>query len=415
MYTEKVLVQDLDIGMYVSALDRPWLETPFLLEGFLIERDEDISYLRQHCEYVYVDVERSRASFTPSSKRPPSGKRAPSKIPHGRDVSSSVARPGVAYEDVVPVEREIEFAQEARASVDEAVRDLMDAVSEGKKPNLAQLADSVADMENSIIRNPDAFMLLRHLKGWDSYTYAHCIDCSVLAIAFGRHLGLPREQITDIGLASLLADVGKMRVPTKLLMAPGPLTEAELEQVRRHVGHSLDIMEELPGMRSAVLSAVSAHHERYDGTGYPNRLGNSEIPLSGRIVGLADWFDALTSDRPYSRASSVQTVVQQLYEARDTLFASELVERFIQMLGTYPVGSLVELSTGEVGVVIGQNRTRRLRPKVMLVLDSQKNPLQANPIRDLLHESTAEDGSELAVVTTLSPGAYGISPEDYFL
>jgi hypothetical protein len=107
--------------------------------------------------------------------------------------------------------------------------------------------------------------------------------------------------------------------------------------------------------------------------------------------------------------------MQQLYECRDSTFKGELVERFIQMLGAYPVGALVELSTGEVGIVIGQNRLRRLRPKVMLVLDAEKKSLQVNPIRDLLSETTAEDGSELTVLTTLSPGAYGISPKDYFL
>jgi HD-GYP domain-containing protein (c-di-GMP phosphodiesterase class II) len=291
----------------------------------------------------------------------------------------------------------------------------MDAVREGKKPNVAQLRDSVAEMESSIIRNPDAFMLLRSLQERDTYTYSHCIDSSVMAIAFARHLGLPKDQISDLGLGALLADVGKMRISPTLLTAARRLSGAELEQVRTHVAHSVNIMEELPGMSAPIISIASTHHERFDGSGYPNGLSGDQVPLMGYIAGLVDWFDALTSDRPYGNAESLQTVVQMLYQCRNASFPGELVERFIQMLGVYPVGTLVELSTGEVGIVIGQNRLRRLRPKVMLVLDSEKKPLHVNPVRDLLSETTAEDGSELTVLTSLSPGAYGISPQDYFL
>ncbi len=168
-------------------------------------------------------------------------------------------------------------------------------------------------------------------------------------------------------------------------------------------------------MSARVMSVAATHHERFDGSGYPHGLSGDQIPLMGCIAGLVDWFDALTSDRPYGNAESLQTVVQMLYQCRDASFPGELVERFIQMLGVYPIGTLVELSTGEVGIVIGQNRLRRLRPTVMLVLDSQKERLRVNPVRDLLSETTAKDGSELTVLTTLSPGAYGISPQDYFL
>ncbi len=409
MLTQKVAVENLDIGMYVSRLDRPWLETPFLLQGFLIKGEDDIAELRKYCQHVYIDLEQSTTLH---------GRAKPASSPQAR--SSRDPLPGVPtstieYHDRVSVEKEMEFARNARASVNETVSDLMDAVREGKKPNIAQLRDSVTEMEGSILRNPDAFMLLRSLKERDNYTYSHCIDASVLAIAFGRHLGLPKDQISDLGLGTLLADIGKTRVSPELLIAPRRLNDAELEQVKMHVTHSVNIMEELPGISPRVVSVASTHHERFDGSGYPQGLAGGQIPLLGCMAGLADWFDALTSDRPYSNADSLQSVVQQLYERRDSAFAGELVERFIQMLGAYPVGTLVELSNGEVGIVIGQNRLRRLRPKVMLVLDSEKKPLHVNLVRDLLSETTCADGSELAVVTTLSPGAYGISPQDYFL
>lgn len=410
MFTEKVLVENLDFGMYVSQLDRPWLESPFMLQGFVIKDEEEIAQLREYCEFVYIDLEQSKTAYSPPDSV------SPYQAGPSRDASPPEApKPSIERHDRVSVEKEIEFARNARASLQEAVGSLMDAVRDGKKPNVAQLRDSVAEMESSIIRNPDAFMLLRSLQERDTYTYSHCIDSSVMAIAFARHLGLPKDQISDVGLGALLADVGKMRISPDLLTAARRLSGAELEQARMHVTHSVEIMEELPGMSERVVSIASTHHERFDGSGYPQGLSGDQIPLMGSIAGLVDWFDALTSDRPYGDAESLQTVVQKLYECRDASFPGELVERFIQMLGVYPVGTLVELSTGEVGIVIGQNRLRRLRPKVMLVLDGEKQPLHANPVRDLLSETTAEDGSELTVLTTLSPGAYGISPQDYFL
>ena len=207
MNTQKVAVENLDVGMYVSKLDRPWIETPFLLEGFLIKGPDDIAELRKHCEHVYIDLEQS--STLQGQRRPASSAQArPS-----REASPGVPTPSIEYPDRISAENEIEFAQNARASVNETVSNLMDAVREGKKPNIAQLKDSVADMQDSILRNPDAFMLLRSLKERDTYAYSHCIDTSVLAIAFGRHLGLPKEQISDLGLGSLLADIGKTRVP----------------------------------------------------------------------------------------------------------------------------------------------------------------------------------------------------------
>jgi HD-GYP domain-containing protein (c-di-GMP phosphodiesterase class II) len=409
MITEKTMVEDLDFGMYVSQLDRPWLDSPFLIQGFVIKDEDELAQLREHCEYVYVDLEQS--STLPSQASPVS----PSRARPSGDASPEVPDPSSKRDDRVSVEKEIEFARSARASLKEAVGSLMDAVRDGKKPNVEQLRDSVAEMESSIIRNPDAFMLLRSLQERDSYTFSHCIDSSVMAIAFARHLGLPKDQVSDLGLGALLADIGKVRISPSVLTAARRLSGAELEEARTHVTHSVDIMKELPGMSPRVLSIASTHHERFDGSGYPQGLSGDQIPLMGCIAGLVDWFDALTSDRPYGDAESLQTVVQMLYQCRDASFPGELVERFIQMLGVYPIGTLVELSTGEVGIVIGQNRHRRLRPKVMLVLDSEKRPLHVNPVRDLLSETTAEDGSELTVLTTLSPGSYGISPQDYFL
>ena len=218
-----------------------------------------------------------------------------------------------------------------------------------------------------------------------------------------------------LGLGALLADVGKMRVPTELLEAPRSLTGEEVAVVRDHVRHSVEIMREMRGIDPAAVEMVECHHERHDGSGYPRGLAAGDIPLFGRMAAVVDTFDAITSERPYATAISPHDAIRKLYEWRGHAFQEELVEQFIQMLGVYPVGTLVELTTGEVGVIIGQNRVRRLRPKVMLLLDAEKAPLEINPIRDLLAETHDEAGLEIAVASTLEPGAYDLDPADFYL
>lgn len=401
----KLPADELIKGMYVSQLDRPWTETPFLFQGFKVRDAKDIDQLQQYCEFVYIDVERGRGPAK-SDGRPPIADNIP-KAP--------LPKPSMQYKDEVAVEKEVEVAKAAQAAVTDAVDTFMDDVRTGKKPNYEQLKTTVVRMEESVLRNPDAFMWLRRLKNKDSYAYAHCIDSSMLAIAFGRQLGLPRVQIRSLGLGALLSDVGKMKLPAELLTKQGRLTDEEFELVKTHVDHSVKIMKSLPDVPPSALAIAATHHERFDGSGYPKGLAGGDIPLHGRMTAIVDCFDAMTSDRPYASAVSPHEVIQQMYQWRNTAFQDELVEQFIQTLGVYPVGTLVELSTGQVGIVIGQNRVRRLRPKVMLVLDKYKTALEITPVLDLLTEEYNEEGKELNITKSLEPNAYGLDPAEYYI
>lgn len=414
----KVSTRDLTPGMYVSRLDRPWLETPFLLQGFYISNDEDIGLLQRYCAHVFVDVERD-----PPGAQPKAAKRHGRTNSHGRrdgagepaashaDLPKRVAH----YSDASAVEEELEVARGLRDEVSELVAEVMESVRSGKKLDVDRAKVAVGRMTESILRNPDAFMWLRLLKDRDSYTYAHCLDASALAIAFGRHLGLSRSNLEDLGMGALMFDVGKMRLPAELLTKPSALTEAEFEVVKRHVQHSIDIMQDTRGVSAEAIAIAATHHERFDGSGYPRGLSGPEIPLLGRIAAIVDCYDAMTSERLYCPAMSAHEAIKRLYAARDTLFQDELVEQFIQTLGVYPVGSIVELSTGQVGIVIAQNRLRRLRPRVMLVLDEHKQPYGAGPIVDLVKESEDARGRALDIRKVLEPGHYGIDATEYYL
>ncbi len=161
-------------------------------------------------------------------------------------------------------------------------------------------------------------------------------------------------------------------------------------------------------MNMDVLAMVSYHHERHDGSGYPEGLSGDRIPIFARIAAIVDCYDAITSHRSYARATSPSIAIKKLYEWKDIDFQAELVEEFIQAVGIYPAGTLVELSSGEVAVVIAEYRTRRLRPKLMVLLDSEKQPLLDVRMIDLLHQKETEDGRPLDIVSSLEPEAYGI-------
>ena len=406
MLQVKLPAQKLAKGMYVSKLDRPWVETPFMFQGFLIEKNEQIRSLQEYCEHVYIDVEKGDG--------PPAEGIGPVALPADFP-PAPLPKPRVQYETETTVEDELEVAKSTHTTLTDAVTDYLDEVRSGKKPDVAVVKNTITEMQASIIRNPDAFMWLRRLKKKDTYTYAHCIDCSVLAIAFGRQMGLPPAQIQNLGIGALMFDVGKRKVRDELLSKPDALTPEEFEEVKKHVGYSLEIMRETRGILQPAIDAAASHHERFDGSGYPQGLKGGEIPLLARMAGIVDFFDAVTSERAHATAMSPHAAIRYLYELRNTQFQDELIEQFIQTLGVYPVGTLVELSNGEVGIVIGQNQVRRLRPKIILVLDADKQPLEITPVRDLMMEEQDESGTELTISATLEPGTYGIQPDEFYL
>jgi HD-GYP domain-containing protein (c-di-GMP phosphodiesterase class II) len=427
---EQISTQDLVPGMYVAQLDRPWLETPFLFQGFFIKDQQEVEELRRYCRHVFVHAQQApkakerRNREVARAPRPPAEEAAPRSLLHRlfpllqkRAVPAAPEpRPGEFYKDSVEVRVEVARAKDVYAQASSTVGEMMERIRQGGKLDVTVLDAVVSPMIESVLRNRDALTWLSRMKQTDDYTYGHSVSCAIYAIAFGRHLGLPREDLQALGLGGLLLDVGKTRLPPELLGKTEPLTQEELALVHSHVRHSEAIVSEQSDLDSRVLAMVRSHHERYDGSGYPQGLKGPDIPVFARIAGIVDFYDALITPRVYAPAVSSFDATRELNKRANTEFQAEMVEQFIQAVGVFPNGALVELSTGEVGVVIEQNRVRRLRPKITVILDRDKRPV-ATPSTIDLRDFPSEPGDESAlwIDRGLETGAYGIDPADYYL
>lgn len=401
----RISVQGLAPGMFVSRLDRPWIQSPFPLEGLKVETADEIRHLQRICSHVWVDTQRGES-------------------PDLRHVAfeAPVSRPGEA-EEIARLRKtrwaiqsdfnaEVRQAEQVHATLEADMAEVMRDLQEGKKLDLGKLKDGVEAMVESILRNPSAFVWLREMKRRDNYTYQHALGCAIWAASFGRHLGLEREELGALAMGGLLIDVGKSRLPAELLTKAGPLTAEETALAREHVRLALELLGPAPGLSQDTIAIIATHHERYDGSGYPGRLMGSHIPLPARMLGIVDTYDAMANPRPFRAAVSRHTALRRIYAECDRLFQDELVEQFQVCMGVYPTGSLVELSTGEIAVVMAQNQARRLRPRVVLLSTPQKQRVNDFQVIDLMNH---EASGTINIVRSLAPGDCPIDTSDLFV
>lgn len=406
----RVLVADLEVGMYVSRLDCEWSETPFPLQGVPITSQEDIDKLARFCKHVFVDLHRQVASERPGL-RPAhvASPASPGPVRLGvnpRLVSRHVYRDTVRFEDEVP-HAKVAFDKVARFA-----ERLVDDLQHGRSIEPAAVEEAVRPLVASVLRSSDAFVWIESLRRRDSYTYQHAVGCSTLAAAFGRHMGFESDAIVSLAAGGLLMDVGKVRIPEELLSRQGPLNDDEWVLARQHVDEGIAILDHSGVTDAEVRDMVLTHHERFDGSGYPAGLAGTEIPLPGRMAAIIDTYHAMSSSRPYRPAVSQHAALRQLYAGREAAFQGELVEQFQACLGVYPTGSIVELNTGEVAVVMVQNQARRLQPRVAVLTHADKREREDFLIVDLMNQVEVV---RREILRTLPAGSHGIDPREFFI
>lgn len=404
----KKAVSDLRPGMYVYELDRPWLDTPYLLQGFLIDSEDDIATLKQYCAHVFIDplkeqvsVSTSRLMVGPLSRV---SEQSRDRAPLGT----------VTYPERHAVEQEMPRARRTLEEAQQAVSHIRELVRTSKTVDLRSATVLVDSLIDSIIANPDAVMLVVRLRQASESAYDQAISVAVNMLAFGRQIGLPRSELGVIGLAGLLLDVGMLQLPEELLNK-APLTPAEHALIKRHVQFGEDMLRKTAGIPDRVIEIVCEHHERENGSGYPRGLTGTAVSVYGKMAGIVDCYRELTSGRPGRNGVSTYEALETMHGWGGQFFHPMLLEQFIQCIGIYPVGSLIELNSGEVAIVVAHSRVRRLRPRIMIILDAKKKPYPVPRPIDMSHEPLSDAGVPFEIKRGLEHGMYGVNPEDYYL
>lgn len=403
--------------MYVSRLDRPWCETPFPIQGFHLRSDEDIEKVRQYCRWVMVDFQLSR---NVRYHVDPALDRKINKKPKDKgDGKKQIAAKPITvkrntYKRTSTVVKEVKAAKKIQEHVVAALDNLLTCVENGMPVDLAETKTVAKEVVNSVVRNPDALVWLTRIKSVDNHTFGQSINCMVWATVFGRHLGLPIDRLEILVTAAMLCKVGITRLPDSLLEKE-ELDEQEQKILQGYVVQSIDLVSHIPDLSKEVMTIVATHKERVDGTGYPNGLVGDQIPELGRIVGIVVEYEELTNPRFLMGSVTPSEAMSKIYGLRESQFQADLVEEFIRSIGIYPAGCLVELNTHEVGIITERNEDRRLRPKVMIVLDEQKDAYEKHSIIDLNEQSVEKDEGHLEIVRALPKGSFGIDPSSYLI
>ena len=556
---QKTAVKDLKVGMFVADLDRPWMDTPFLLQGFILENAEEIAQVQAHCQWVLIDPVRSSGpefEQKPQKKEPPKKRdlgtdpivvvnrtaapkpltideiraanqsqasarfasntgnpnttgpfqaSSPGKPPAAgtqraklgefalpisqRDAEpqspESSPGPGLApsrgslggkgraaesgatgglrgllgqfkqdvkslfssaptdvfdddqydakgsapppmerpsfipetvqltiYEDKQAVESELGAATTAFTKTQELLHLVVEDIRAGNQMQMQVVETVIEDMVDSMVRNPDAMMWVARMREQSTVAYDHGLSVAINLVAFGRHLGFPKEQLGSLGVMGLLLDIGKIRISKEMLGKNTTLTPDEFKEMKRHVLYSMEILGQTPSVNADVTEGVAQHHERMDGSGYPYGLAGKNISIYGKMSAIADTYAAITKKRPYAEPASPHDALQMLSNWSGTLFQADMVEHFIQSIGVFPVGSLVELSTGEVAVIVSHNKQKRLRPKVLVVTDPDKTTRKHPSVKDLIYDVSE---NPVSIKRGLPTNAFGIDPSEYYL
>ena len=352
----KTNVDELKIGMHVSDLDRPWIESSFLFQGFEVTSDKMLSDLQKECKFVYVDTEKSEGNKK-------------SLLQSG---NSNELNKGLEFVDTVilnlddikdeSADETIRKGKQLHEKTCDYVDGIFKTLNKGGQLDIDSVKLVVSDLLESIIKNPDTMIWLSHLIYKDEYTAIHSVNVCILSLTFGRTIGLSEVELNNLGLGALLFDIGKSKIPDEILKKPDALTDNEFLLMKAHAFMGYATLESSSKVSKESIEIILNHHERLNGKGYPNGRRGEEISKLTRIVSIVDVFDAMTSDRCYKDAFQPQHALNEIYNMAPEEFDQELVEGFIKCIGIYPVGSIVELNTGHTGVVVKLNELNRLNP-----------------------------------------------------
>lgn len=367
-----VPVDRLRPGMFVHDLGVGWLAHPFWRRRFLIKDEQTLARLRQEpIREVVIDLA-SGLDVAPDTALVEE-RRQQDFAALDRRFQTAAQQRIEKIRDSVSIEEERWRVKYLQREAIQTVHGLMDDIRLGRQVDVQRAEPMIEKMMRSVLRHRDALIPLLMLKDHNLYSYQHSISVAAMAVAFGITLDLDEETLRQTALATLLQDIGKARIPERILDKPGQLTAAETRVMHTHVFESQLILEDTPGMTDLMIDIVTNHHERVDGSGYPHRRCGEEIPLHAQLAAIVDVYDAITSDRPYQHRIEPTEALRKLYSMANSHFREDLLQAFIGTIGIYPAGSLVRLDSGQLAVVMAVNRNNLLKPLVRVMFDTRSN------------------------------------------
>lgn len=363
---KRIPSDQIEVGMYIHDINCGWMAHPFLLSRFKITKQSEIEKIIEYgIRAVYIDT--SLGLDAPGAQ---TQAEVHAELDRGmRGITRTTEKP-IPH---ISVGQEMAAAKRVLSEARGVVRDILTDARLGRQVELERIAPVAEGIIDSVLRNPGALTSLGRVKHKDNYTFEHSVNVAVLLVNFCQHLDMDVEVVRDAAIGGLLHDIGKMKTPDNILNKPGKLSDEEFTVMRQHVVDGIEILRRTPGISPISMSIVSQHHEHIDGNGYPAHLKGVDISQLGQMAAIVDVYDALTSLRVYHQPMEPTEALRKLFEWSKVHFNLELVEQYIQCIGIYPVGTLVRLESGLIGVVIEECPHNLLRPTVRVVHDSKND------------------------------------------
>ena len=401
---KRIPITALRAGMYVHDLNCDWMTHPFYRSRFMLKSEQQLQTIRNlGVPMIYIDT--ALGADAPDA-------------PSGNEIRDALDREMIEVAASAPppnrprsLKEEMGRAKQVHAEANLIIRGALERARLGEDIVLDEVEEVVDKISASLMSNPGALLSLCRIRNADEYTFLHSVSVGTLMTAFCSFQGMDTATVRQAGIGGLMHDLGKMKTPSHILNKPDRLTPQEFDVMKRHPGEGHQLLQDIRGIRDEQLIITIQHHERLDGSGYPNKLVAADIDPLAQMAAIADVYDALTAERCYHRATPPTEALRKLLEWSRHHFNVEHVHRFIRCVGIYPVGSTVILESGRIGVVVQQNEEDLLTPTVLAVYDSKRFQPVA-PQKVDLSKPVGHGGGD-RILTSTEPERWNIEPREF--